>query len=173
VHLERSLLIPLLSAIVEVDLNGLDSHHAKHSLEYVEDVNSRADEGYDSETDKTAVESEALEPVDELFLASAYPLILHPLMVELTDDQVGNKEEESQYQQHKTADSSEPLIVVEIFALKVGHPVVLSHMEIIHKCIIFNKLLLNTKCANPTNASITEIASQPLLSIKKLKQILQ
>jgi hypothetical protein len=48
-------------------------------------------------------------------------------VVELADDEVGQKEDEGEGEEHERADEGEPLVVIEVLALEIGHPVELSH----------------------------------------------
>lgn len=48
-------------------------------------------------------------------------------MVQFADDEVGQKEDEGEGEEHERADEGEPLVVVKILALEIGHPVELSH----------------------------------------------
>lgn len=92
-HLETSLFVPFLSSIIEVDLNGLNSHHAEHAFNEIKHVQSRANERDNRDADKGAIESEVLQPIYILFLALAYPAVLRALLIQLTYDEISDEEE--------------------------------------------------------------------------------
>lgn len=48
-------------------------------------------------------------------------------MKELTYDEVRDKEDECEDEEDEATNESEPLVIVEIFALEVWHPVELGH----------------------------------------------
>lgn len=96
-HLERRLYIPLMPAVVEIDLNDLDSHHADHAFDEVENVEGGADERDDCDAYESAIKSKILKPVYELFLIFTKPAVLGAFLIEFADDQVGHKEQEGQY----------------------------------------------------------------------------
>lgn len=125
-HTEGNFIVPLLPAVVDVDLQGLHRHHPEDSLDQVKDVEGWADEGDERDAYETAIEGEILEPVDELFLILTEPSVLGALVVEFADDEVGQKEDEGEGEEHERADEGEPLVVVQVLALEIGHPVELS-----------------------------------------------
>ena len=49
-------------------------------------------------------------------------------MGQFADDEVGQKEDEGEGEKHERADQGEPLVVVEVLALEIGHPVELGHL---------------------------------------------